>query len=193
MSRSLAVLLAAVCVACSGGSSSDSITQPPKPKAVDPAISIHVLDQLDTTTAVGRASWVIFPLLYSADPNKSGVGFTGAIGLADVRLGHTTDCVGYDADSIGARQVIVLAVADTVNGTQTDAAAQAVANQYFAGNRTLPAGWMAIRSDSLDWGVSAQFNAGHGLTRSDPVRWRLTWSGSGTVAAAESPSDTVCP
>lgn len=188
MWRSIGLVVATLCAVACGGK--NSITQPSK--AVDPAISIRVLDQLDTTTAAGRASWVVFPLFYSADPNQTGVGYTGSIGLSDLRAGRTLHCVSFGTDSIGQRQVIVLAVADTQHGTQTDASAQSVANAYFAGNHTLPAGWMAIRSDSLDWGVSQQFTNGHGLTQADPIRWALTWSGGGTVARAEAPSDPAC-
>lgn len=190
--RAVGATLLLALVAC-GGSSDGGITPPPKPKAVDPAIVIHLFDQLDTTQAMGRASWVVYPLLYApSDPGKTGMGYNGAITLGDVRLGHGSSCLSFQADSIGARYVIVLAVADTLHETQTDADAQNVAAQWFHGNHTLPSGWAALATDSVDWGVSQQFTNGHGLTASDPVRWTLTWSGTGAIARTETPADLAC-
>lgn len=182
MKRLFALLALA---ACGGG------TEPHK-AVVDPAISIHLSNQLDTTTAMGRASWVIFPLIYAADTNKAGVDYKGAITLGDLRLGHSSKCLGYQADSIGARFVVVLAVADTLHGTQADAQAQSVATAWYGGDHTLPAGWAAIATDSLDWGISTQFSQGHGLNFDDPVRWDLTWTDVGTVARVEAPNDHTC-
>lgn len=193
MWRSLAVI-AALCAAACGGESSGGVTNPPpKPKAIDPAIAIHVLNHLDTTSTMGRSSWGIFALIYSPDnPAKAALTPEGNLTLADARLGHITSCALFQTDSLGARYVIMLAVADTVHGTQADAASLSVAQAWFAGNHTLPAGWAAIATDSLDWGVSNQFTNGHGLTTDDPVRWTLTLTNPATVTRAESPSDLTC-
>lgn len=155
-------------------------------------ISIHLLDQLDTTTAPGRSLWVINLLVYSKDPNQTGIAYQGNEGFADVRLGHSSRCSNYGVDSLGQRQVIVLALADTLHMTQADADANVLARQWYSGNRNLPPGWMALRSDSVDWAVSAQRDAGHGYVASDPIRWLITWSGKATVSRAEAPTDNVC-
>lgn len=193
MWRSFAVV-AALCAAACGGSSGSGVTSPPpKPKAVDPAVSIHVMNGLDTTSTMGRSSWGIFALIYSPDdPAKAGMAPEGAITLDDVRNGHITRCVLFQTDSLGARFVVMLALADTVHGTQTDAASLSVANAWYAGNHTLPSGWAAIVTDSLDWGVSTQFSQGHGLTMQDPVRWSLTLTSPGNAVRAEAPNDLTC-
>lgn len=186
--RVFSLCTAALLAAC-GGASESSITNPPKPKAVDPAISIRVVNQLDTATARGRALYSIFALIYSVDPLKAGVAFVGAPNP----LGQpgNQDCVAFQADSIGARFVILLALADTTKPTAF-ATAQATAQTWYNGDHALPPGWFALTTDSLDWGVSTQFTNGHGLTTGDPIRWDVTWSGMGTITRAEAPNDTTC-
>lgn len=192
MWRSL-VVIAALCVVACGGDSGQVTTPPPKQKALDPAISIHVMNKLDTTSTIGRSSWGVFALVYSPDdPAKAGMVPEGSISLDDIRNGHITRCVLFQSDSLGARYVVMLAVADTVHGTQTDAASTAVANAWYGGNHTLPGGWAAIVTDSLDWGVSDQFTNGHGLTMQDPVRWSLTLTAPASAVRAESPNDLTC-
>ena len=189
MWRSLVVVSVLAC----GGDSSGVTTPRPKPNALDPAVSIHVMNRLDTTSTAGRSNWGIFALIYSPDnPAKAGMVPEGAISLDDIRNGHITRCVLFQTDSLGARYVVMLAVADTVHGTQTDAASQSVANAWYTGNHALPAGWAAIATDSLDWGVSDQFTQGHGLTMQDPVRWSLTLTSPGTAVRAETPNDFTC-
>lgn len=189
---SFALVVLALASACSSGSSGVT-NPPPKSKVVDPAISIHVMNRLDTTTTLGRSDWGIFALIYDPnDPAKAGLVAESSIGLTDVRLGHITRCVLFQSDSIGARFVVMLAVADTVHGTQTDAASQSVAQAWYTGNHTVPSGWAAIVTDSLDWGVSTQFTNGHGLTTQDPVRWDLTLTSPDSSVRAEAPTDSTC-
>lgn len=191
-SRLLITCLAVCTVACSGSGADHGVTNPPPPTkaAVDPAISIHLLNRLDTATARGRALYSVFALLYSPDPGNSGVAL-----VADPNpMGQPGDggCIAFQSDSIGARFVVLLALADTVHPTASTTAT-ATAQAWYGGNRTLPAGWFAIATDSIDWGVSDQFTAGHGQTQADPVRWQLTWSGTGTITRVEAPGDKTCP
>lgn len=181
------IILALLLAACGGS------TEPPqqqqqtetKQKAVDPAMRIHVLNRLDTASAMGRGVWNVFVLIYSPDQNQAGVAYTGG---PDPMGGS---CIAFSSDSIGQRQVIVLALADTVHPT-SQATAASIANAWFSGTHTIPAGWAVLPSDSLDWGVSAQFDAGHGRTSSDPIRWSLTWTSPATVTRAEAPNDLTC-
>lgn len=189
MWRSIIVVAALCAVAC-GGSKENPITQPPPKKVVeDPAIRIEVRNQLDTTSAMGRAIWNVFALVYSTDPNQAGFAYQG--GPDPLKY----SCSEFQTDSIGSRFVVILGVADTVHQTNQSSAVT-LAQAWYAGNHSVPSGWAVLASDSLDWGVSQQFDAGHGRTTSDPVRWQLTWTNPGNVPAltrAESPNDMSCP
>ena len=175
----LALAFAAACGASSG------VTNPP-PKAVDPAIAIRLLDHLDTTTAMGRASWAAFALIYSGDPTKTGVARVASPSA------NVDWCINFQADSIGQRYVVILALTDTATGLPSATATQAQAQAWYNGNHTLPSGWVALASDSVDWGVSQQFTNGHGRTTADPVRWDVTWTSPATITRAEAPNDTTC-
>jgi len=189
-------LVALVLIAACGGSGSDGgiTTPPPKPKALDPFLTIRVRDLMDTTTAPGRAHWHIYALLTGPYTGLNGIARQGEVSLIDVRLGHNVVCGGASADSVGQRLITMLAVADTTTANLTpDATAEGLANDWYAGNHALPSGWMALTFTPQDAWNSAQFLAGHGLTRDDPIKWGFDWTNGGTAAFYErTDTDPAC-
>jgi hypothetical protein len=148
-----------------------------KPK-LDPWLTIRVRDLLDTTQAPGRAQWRVYAMLTGADINLHGFGRQAAFSLEDVRLNHNLTCIGVRADSVGQRLIALLAIADTTVETSRtpDAPADSVAAAWYAGSRTLPAGWMALYLPPVDAWDSQQFQAGRGLVAQDPIKWGWDWS-----------------
>jgi hypothetical protein len=168
--------------ACGGGGS--SVVAPPK--KLDPYITIRVRDMFDTTSAAGKAHWHVYLLLTGPEVNQNGVARQGALSLEDLRLNHNLICMRVIADSVGQRLVAPLAVADTtVAGLTPDQPFDAFAEQWYAGNHTVPAGWRVVVTNPTDAWQSAQFAAGHGLTDRDPIRWIWDWDGSSTGNFAE--------
>lgn len=96
-----------------------SATAPRAPKP-DPFIAVRVQDQLDTTTAFGRADWHVFALLSGPYVNQNGVANEGDVAMFHRRAGHNRLCIGVEADSVGQRLLSLLAVADTSTEQQTD-------------------------------------------------------------------------
>lgn len=180
----VALAIATIQSAC-GGSSGNSIGPAGKPKP-DPFITVRVRDFLDTTQAVGRAHWHVYVNIISADANKAGFVPVGNVSLVDVRLHHTLLCQGIGADSVGQRFVAFVALADTTTEALTpDASAASLALQWFGGNHTLPTGWMALAQVETDPWTSAQYEAGHGLVPSDPIKWGWDWSDGGVATFYE--------
>jgi hypothetical protein len=172
--------LLTLAAACGGSSGGGSITAPPpvvKPK-LDPWLTIRVRDLLDTTQAPGRAQWRVYAILTGADVNLHGFGRQAAFSLEDVRLNHNLTCIGVRADSVGQRLIALLAIADTTVETSRtpDAPADSVAAAWYAGSRTLPAGWMAFYQPPVDAWDSQQFQNGRGLVAQDPIKWGWDWS-----------------
>lgn len=188
--RSLYLLLALV--AC-GGSEDGGITDPP-PKKPDPYVTVRVRNMLDTTTAPGRAQWHVYAMLTGPYDAQNGVSYQGNVGLDDLRLDHIFRCVSVAADSVGQRFLSVVAFGDTTTEALTpDAQASAMATAWFSGNHNLPAGWMAITFPPTDAWQSAQYLAGHGLTKADPIKWGFDWTESGTMTFYErTDQDAIC-
>lgn len=183
-------LILALCVfsAACGSSAAVDITNPPppKPKALDPFLTVRMRNQLDTTTSPGRAHWHIYALLSGPYTNQNGISPQGAISLEDVRLGHTMRCTGAGADSVGQRFLSLLALADTTTEALTaDASTATMARAWYDGNQVLPSGWMAIAFPPTDVWDSQQFRNGHGLTDVDPIKWAWDWSAAGTSTLYE--------
>lgn len=176
-------LLAIVLLAACGGSPDEGITNPPPtaPKKPDPYITVRLRHMMDTTTAAGRAHWAFYGLITGSDnPGQNGITHQGAISIQDVRLGHSLLCPAFDADSVGQRLVEVIGFADTTTEqltpqTQFDARAAA----WYAGNHQLPPGWDALTTGATDAWRSAQYDAGHGLTKTDPIKWGFDLTGTG--------------
>jgi hypothetical protein len=189
--RDLLVFSALVALACSG--STDDVATPP-PRKPDPYVSVRVRQQMDTTTAPGRAHWHLYVLLTGPYSSLNGIGNEGAFLLGDVRLEHTVRCIKVSADSVGQRFMSPIAFADTTTEQGTpDATADAIVNDWYNGNHNLPAGWMAIFVPPTDAWQSAQYVAGHGLTPEDPIRWDWTWSGAAATNFVErTDSDPAC-
>jgi hypothetical protein len=189
------LLASIVFLAACGGSSDDGGVSPPiAPPKPDPYVAVRVRDQLDTTTRVGRTQWHLYALLSGPNVNLNGIAGQGGISIVDVRLGHSLRCVGVGADSVGQRLLVTFAIGDTTTEAFTpDAKADSIVAAWYAGSRTLPAGWKALFIQPTDAWQSAQYNAGHGLTRTDPIRWGWDWSGSGTTTFYErTDNDPVC-
>jgi hypothetical protein len=168
------------------GGSDHPITAPPPPKKPDPYITIRVRDFMDTTTAAGRAQWHAYIMLSGPDVNLAGVSWQGNLGLADVRGANNILCTSVAADSVGQRLVTLTAFADTTTEQATPQAQfDSFAQAWYGGNHTLPAGWMALSFAPTDAWQSAQYLAGHGLTRDDPIKWDLQWTGAGVVNFTE--------
>lgn len=185
--RALALLVLAAC-----GSATEPVVKP-NPK-LDPYFIVRVRNQLDTTTAPGRAHWHIYELFTGPYDRLNGIQNQGAISLEDLRLNHYFRCVGAQADSVGQRFVSILAVADTTTSNLTpDATAFAFVQAWYDGNHTPPAGWMAIALPPTDAWTSAQFTAGHGLVSTDPIKWGLDWTGRGAINFYERPSTDTDP
>lgn len=189
MRRALFGLLVLVLAACGG----DGIT-PPNERALDPFITVRFQNLIDTTTAAGRAHWHIYMDITSEDPNQAGFQAVGNIGLNDLRLNHLVRCQSVGADSVGQRFVAFLAIADTTTEELTpDAPAEAAARAWFAGNHQLPAGMMAYYQPPTDAWTSQQFEAGHGLVPTDPIKWGFDWTSSTTSTFYErSDSESAC-
>lgn len=187
--------VALVISGCGGSTGDDGITDPllPKAKALDPYITVRIRNQLDTTTAAGRAHWRIYALLSGPYTNQNGIAFQGAISLSDVRNGHVMTCGGAGADSVGQRLYSQLAIADTTEAPLNhDTTSTRISAEWFAGDQTLPSGWMAIVFPPTDLWDSEQFAAGHGLVPSDPIKWGWDWQGAGTATLYErAAADTV--
>lgn len=183
--RNLLVSGLFVLAAC-GGSSDNGITNPPPPKKPDPYLAIRVRDMLDTTTAPGRAHWHVFAFLTGPYDRLNGIAQQGNIGLNDMRLNHTIRCVLVQSDSVGQRFISVVAFADTTTEQLTaDQPFNDFAQQWYAGSRNVPAGWMALSFAATDAWQSQQYLDGHGLTNLDPIRWNFDWTGRGTTAFVE--------
>jgi hypothetical protein len=161
-------------------------TTSPKPKP-DPFITVRVRDLLDTTTAVGRTHWHIYALLSGPYTAQNGIATQGAIGLNDLRAGHSSaQCVKIAADSVGQRLLVVFAIGDTTTEQLTsEAKADSVVNAWYSGSRVVPAGYKALFTQPTDAWDAQQYHAGHGLIRSDPIKWGWDWSGSGTTTFYE--------
>jgi hypothetical protein len=191
--RNLLVSGLFVLAAC-GGSSDNGITNPPPPKKPDPYITVRVRNLMDTTTAPGRAHWHIYAMLSGPDTARNGVVSQGAIGLNDLELSHNLHCVSVGADSVGQRLLSLAAFADTTTSELTpDATADAIAHAWYGGDHNLPAGWASLSFPPTDAWQSAQYLAGHGLVRDDPIKWEFDWTGAGASSFAErTDSDAQC-
>lgn len=191
--RAVIAGLALTLAACGGGGVTSVVTPPAKPKP-DPYLTIRVRDLMDTTTRPGRADWRTYILLTGPFIGKNALVREGAIGLPDIRAGHNMNCVGVGADSVGQRLIAILAVADTTTSALTsDAPFDSLAARWYAGNLTLPSGWMVLTFAATDAWQSAQYIAGHGLTMADPIKWGFDWTARGTTAFYErTDTDPVC-
>lgn len=193
--RNLLVSGLFVLAAC-GGSSDNGITNPPPvPKKPDPYITIRLRHEMDTTTAAGRAHWAFYGLITGSDnPAQNGIRYEGAISLIDFRNGHTQLCPSFDADSVGQRLVEVVGFADTTTENltpQVDFDARAAS--WYAGSHVLPSGWAALTTTATDAWQSQQYNAGHGLTKTDPILWGFDLTGAGQSSFYErNDSDPSC-
>jgi hypothetical protein len=174
-----ALVLAA---ACSGSS-----TQPgTKAPALDPYITIRVLNHLDTTTKAGRASWRVFALLSGPQVNQNGLAPQGTYTITDARFNHPLMCIAAGADSIGQRLIAPFAIGDTINEVlQPSTATDSIVARWYAGNHNPAAGYIILTITPTDAWDSPQFVAGHGLTPNDPIKWAWDWTGSGTATFAE--------
>jgi hypothetical protein len=187
MTRYLAAGLL-VLAACGAGSDGGGITPPPPvPKKPDPYITIRVRDLMDTTTLDGRAHWHMWVVLTGAtNENLNGILYQGNIGLNDMELSHNVRCIAVAADSVGQRLVTIVAFADTTTDQLTpDATAESIANAWYAGNHVLPNGWAVLTFPPTDAWQSAQYVAGHGLIKSDPIKWGFDWTGAGVATFSE--------
>lgn len=182
-----------VVLAACGGSGGNSITPPPAKKP-DPYLTVRVRDLMDTTTRVGRTQWHIYALLSGPYTALSGISHQGTISLSDIRLHHAALCIGVSADSVGQRLLVTFAIGDTTTEAGTpDAMADSIVGAWYAGSRTLPAGWKALFILPTDAWQSAQYVAGHGLTAQDPIKWGWDWTGSGTTTFTErTDTDPMC-
>lgn len=175
-------------VGACGGTDGGGITPPPPPaKKPDPYITVWLRHMMDTTSAAGRAHWAFYGLITQSDnPAQNGIGFHGAISIQDVRLGHSQLCPGFDADSVGQRLVEVVGFADTTTEALTPQLQfDARAAQWYAGNHDLPVGWAALTTGAHDAWASAQYDAGHGRTKEDPIKWGFDLTGSGQTSFYE--------
>lgn len=171
--------------ACGGSGGDGGITNPP-PKKPDPWITVRVRDQLDTTTAPGRANWRIYEMLTGPDANRNGVAFQRSISMDERRQDRGTYCIWAGADSVGQRIYEAVAFADTTTETiLPDAAFDQAAARWIAGDHTLPQGWMALTTGASDAWNSQQYVAGHGLVPTDPIKLGFDWSGRGSVTFYE--------
>jgi hypothetical protein len=189
------VLSLCVILAACGGSTDGGITNPPPtPKKPDPWITVRVRDQLDTTTANGRASWRTYAFLTGQTDNKNGWAFQSSISIVDFRAGHNIVCMFAGADSVGQRIYEAVAFADTTTEVIGNAAfADSVASQWFRGDHVLPSGWKAMTTGPSDAWSSQQYLAGHGLVPTDPIRLGFDWIGTGTVSFYErTDTDSKC-
>lgn len=187
MSRYLLATALLVLSAC-GGSSDKSITEPPPaPKKPDPYITIRLRHMMDTTTAAGRAHWAFYGLITGSDnPAQNGITQQGAISIVDYRLGHVQLCPAFDADSVGQRFVELIGFADTTTDALTPQVEfDARAAAWYSGNHVLPSGWAALTTTPTDAWNSAQYTAGHGLTKLDPIKWGFDLTGSGQTSFYE--------
>ena len=172
------------CLTACGGSSDSGITNPPPPPPPakpDPYITIRLRQMMDTTTRAGRAHWAFYGLItQSNNPAQNGVRSEGAISIQDVRLSHSQLCPSFDADSVGQRLVELVGFADTTTEALTPQADfDARATAWYSGNHVLPSGWAALTTTAKDAWQSAQYDAGHGLTKADPILWGFDLTGSG--------------
>lgn len=182
--KRLSLLLALTLMACGG--SGDGTTPLPKPPAKpDPYVTVRVRDMLDTTVTPGRSAWHLYAILTSPEVGQNGVSGQGALTFDDVRFNHNVHCVSVGADSVGQRFLALLALADTTQPSSSQASADVIVDAWIAGNHTLPSGWMAIASIARDAWDSDQYRAGHGLVRTDPIKWGWDWTASGTATLYE--------
>jgi hypothetical protein len=190
MRKIICLLSLAVMAAC--GSSTEPA--PVGPRKPDPYLTVRVRDQLDTTTAVGRTHWHIYSLLSGPNVNLNGVSPQGSISLQDLRTNHSTACLGVAADSVGQRLLVTFALGDTTTEQLTpQATADAIVTDWYNGNHTLPAGWKALFITPTDAWDSDQYNAGHGLTPIDPIKWGWDWTAAGVTTFYErTDTDALC-
>lgn len=174
MRRTLLVAAALALAAC--GSS----TGPKKP---DPYLVLRVQDRLDPQSTLGQADWYSYLFLLGPYNNQNGIASRGVF-LA--RLGGGIDCLGVVADSVGQRLIQPFAVADTLNKTMTQAEADQVAQAWYSGSRTLRPGLAVLTLDPpQDAWNSPRYEAGHGLTRNDPIFWTWDWASNGATSFTE--------
>lgn len=194
--RAFLILSVLGIVACGGGGKDGGgIVTPPPAAKPDPFITIRLRNQLDTTSRAGRAHWAFYGLITgSPNPAQNGITHQGAISLQDVRLGHTLLCPAFDADSVGQRFVELIGFADTTTEALTPQVEfDARAAAWFGGDHSLPSGWGALTTTATDAWNSAQYNAGHGLTKSDPIKWGFDLTGTGQATFYErTDSDPDC-
>lgn len=172
--------------ACGGSGGDGGITNPPPPKKPDPWITVRVRDQLDTTTANGRANWRTYAFLTGQTDNKDGWVFQFSVSMDDFRAGHSIVCMTAGADSVGQRIYEAVAFADTTTeALRPDAVADSIAARWFRSDHALPDGWKAMTTGPSDAWNSQQYLAGHGLVTSDPIRLGFDWSGTGSVSFYE--------
>lgn len=188
------IVLLFVLAGCGGSTDGVITTPPPGGKKPDPYLTIRVLDLMDTTTAPGRAHWHNYILLTGPYTALNGITRAGAFDLPNLRYGHNLNCIGVGADSVGQRLISVLGIADTTTSALTpDAHADTLAAAWYAGNHTLPSGWMALTFAPQDAWQSAQYVAGHGLTPADPIRWGFDWTARGTTTFYERTDTSINP
>jgi hypothetical protein len=187
------LLLLVLLAACGGSGSDNGVTNPPPPvpKKPDPYITIRLRHMMDTTSAAGRAHWAFYGLITKSDnPAQNGIRGGGAISLIDFRNGHVQLCPSFDADSVGQRLVELIGFADTTTEALTPQVQfDARAAAWYSGDHTLPSGWAALTTTALDAWQSAQYDAGHGLTKSDPILWGFDLTGSGQSTFYERADD----
>jgi hypothetical protein len=161
--------------------------EPPagKPKP-DPYIAVRVAHDLDTTTKVGRANWVLYALLSGPNVNLNGAYPLSVLTMTSVRAGDRVRCMAISADSVGQRLIAPFAIGDTVDRPfQGAEATDSIAARWHAGNHASAAGYVILTMDPVDAWDSQQYAAGHGLVPSDPIKWAWTWTGTGATTFLE--------
>lgn len=177
MKRLVFALLAAVTLACGNSTG---------PRAPDPYLTIRVRDMFDTTQTMGQTEWRLYLFLSGPYSAQNGISPQGSFTRGDVSVGHIEMCMAVASDSVGQRLLTPIAIGDTIQKTlHPDAWYDSVATTFYNGNRTLPVGIVVLGFTPRDAFQSDQYQAGHGLTRGDPIKWGWDWTGANTTTFSE--------